>query len=164
MRCHESQWLIGLWHDPICLPHVTHCTQELADATGLARTESAALGPLERQRRLRWTERLQTTQASLMVQVCSVWADCPPSPNGQQGGACPARDVYVSWACQMSALYCKELDNSVSNTTPHPPLPAAIPSSKGRHCFGIWEAQQNTFSKGKEILTGRTILQQLFLT
>lgn len=45
-----------------------HMLQELSDASVLLQEASLA-GTLERQRRLRWEERLKVTQSSLTVQV-----------------------------------------------------------------------------------------------
>lgn len=45
-----------------------HMLQELSDAAVLLQEASLA-GPLERQRRLRWDERLKVAQSSLVVQV-----------------------------------------------------------------------------------------------
>ncbi len=42
--------------------------QELSDAAALL-SEGSLVGPLDRQRRLRWAERLQVTQSSLPTQV-----------------------------------------------------------------------------------------------
>ena len=51
-----------------------HMLQELADAAMLLQEGSVAAvtGPHERQRRLRWEERLRVTQSSLAVQVRAV--------------------------------------------------------------------------------------------
>ena len=48
-----------------------HMLQELSD-TAVLLQEASLAGPLERQRRLRWTERLKITQSSLPVQVSSL--------------------------------------------------------------------------------------------
>lgn len=45
-----------------------HMLQELSDAASLVQ-EGSIVGPLGRQQRLRWDERLKVTQASLAVQV-----------------------------------------------------------------------------------------------
>ncbi len=45
-----------------------HALQELSDAAAVL-SEGSLVGPLDRQRRLRWAERLQVTQSSLPTQV-----------------------------------------------------------------------------------------------
>lgn len=45
-----------------------HMLQEAADVAAL--TAEGCLGPHERQRRLRWPERLRITQSSLATQAC----------------------------------------------------------------------------------------------
>ena len=61
-----------------------HMLQELSDAAVLLQEASLA-GTLERQRRLRWEERLKVTQASLTVQVadftCFGVLDCSGNGN-----------------------------------------------------------------------------------
>lgn len=52
-----------------------HMLQELSDAAVLLQEASLA-GTLERQRRLRWEERLKVTQSSLTVQVCCLLVAC----------------------------------------------------------------------------------------
>ena len=49
-----------------------HALQELSDAAAVL-AEGSLVGPLDRQRRLRWAERLQVTQSSLPTQVST----CP---------------------------------------------------------------------------------------
>ena len=49
-----------------------HALQELSDAAAVL-SEGSLVGPLDRQRRLRWAERLQVTQSSLPTQVST----CP---------------------------------------------------------------------------------------
>lgn len=52
--------------------------QELSDAADVM-AEGSLLGPLDRQRRLRWAERLQVTQPSLPTQVTpSSWTVLTP--------------------------------------------------------------------------------------
>ena len=51
-----------------------HMLQEASDAAVLLQEASLA-GTLERQRRLRWQERLKVTQASLTVQVRTAFFD-----------------------------------------------------------------------------------------
>ena len=55
-----SQNLTGIDTAPI--------VQELSDAAAVL-AEGSLVGPLDRQRRLRWAERLQVTQSSLPTQV-----------------------------------------------------------------------------------------------
>lgn len=49
--------------------------QELSDSADVL-AEGSLMGPLERQRRLRWTERLQVTQPSLTTQVSQILTTC----------------------------------------------------------------------------------------
>ena len=56
-------------------PHLVklHMLGEAADCSALLQEGSLGLGPLERQRRLRWDERLAATHPSLTTQVCLLW-------------------------------------------------------------------------------------------
>lgn len=57
-----------------------HALQELSDAAAVL-SEGSLVGPLDRQRRLRWAERLQVTQSSLPTQVST----CPVAFHCQAG-------------------------------------------------------------------------------
>ena len=53
-------------------PHLVklHMLGEAADCAALLQEGSLGVGPLDRQRRLRWDERLAATHPSLTTQVC----------------------------------------------------------------------------------------------
>ncbi len=64
-QCTQQCFLGGKSMKPsVCM----HALQELSDAAAVL-SEGSLVGPLDRQRRLRWAERLQVTQSSLPTQV-----------------------------------------------------------------------------------------------
>lgn len=72
-----------------------HALQELSDAAAVL-AEGSLVGPLDRQRRLRWAERLQVTQSSLPTQVST----CPLAFR------CEAGTVQESVMLQSCTMLC----------------------------------------------------------
>lgn len=78
-------------------PHLVklHMLGEAADCAALLQEGSLGLGPLERQRRLRWDERLTATHPSLTTQVGSKSMPCRPADTSwQQTTTIPKRAAF----------------------------------------------------------------------
>ena len=92
--------------------------QELSDAAALL-SEGSLVGPLDRQRRLRWAERLQVTQSSLPTQVST----CPVRPGLELPGCSviPSKSLQCYRAAQGSVQPIPALEFCSVTTLPATP-------------------------------------------
>ena len=92
-------------------PHLVklHMLQELADAAFLLQEGSVA-GEKDRQRRLKWEERLQVTQSSLAVQVSGArpvfLASFPPCLRRLDAWSCMSTQEMVTSLRHLSVHHC----------------------------------------------------------
>ena len=100
-----------------------HALQELSDAAAVL-AEGSLVGPLDRQRRLRWAERLQVTQSSLPTQVST----CPLAFQCEAGASyrprvCSASEQHkalCSLYLPLTSAHCEAAFTSAARRQSYP--------------------------------------------